>query len=62
MPTQPGYVAVNMVPESREEIRRLMFRLSSAMGHRVSISDTVAVACKVALANFETALGELTSE
>ncbi len=62
MPTQSGYVAVNMLPESREEIRKLMFHLSSAMGRRVSISDTVAVACRVASANLETALSELTSE
>jgi hypothetical protein len=49
MPTQAGYVAVNMKPESREAIRQLMYRLSSETGTRVSISDTVAVACDIAM-------------
>jgi hypothetical protein len=49
MPTQAGYVAVNMLPESRDAMRQLMYRLSSETGERVSVSDTVAVACEIAM-------------
>jgi hypothetical protein len=35
-----------------------MFRLSSEVGHRISVSDTILAACKIANANFDEALKE----
>lgn len=49
MPTQPGFVAVNVKPESRDALRGLMYRLSSETGSRVSVSDTMSAACEIAM-------------
>lgn len=53
MPTQPGFVAVNVKPESRDTLRSLMYRLSSETGNRVSVSDTMSAACEIAMRHID---------
>jgi hypothetical protein len=59
MPTQPGYVAVNVKPESRDIMRSLMFRLSSETDRRVTVSETLTVACEIAMRHIDEAVNEL---
>lgn len=55
-----GYSAMNIKTETRDVMRQLMFRLSSETGKRVSISDTIAVACKIATQHIDETIAEVT--
>jgi hypothetical protein len=41
------FVAVNLTPEAREQLRALSFRLTGSAGRRVSLSDAVTAAVKL---------------
>lgn len=59
MALPPGYVVAAMRSESREKMRQLMYRLSSETGARVSISDTISVACDIAMRHIDECITEV---
>ena len=61
MPTQPGFVAVNVKPETRDAMRGLMFRLSSETGERITVSETISAACEIAVRHIDETVSVVTS-